>query len=110
PEYGSIVVQHRIVAILKQGILAQRPLLTDDGAAADRSAENPIDGAMSVIGAAVAVLAKGPAKFRKHHDHGVVPLGPQRLREHLQASSKAGQVGCERTRCCALAHMRVPPA
>src|SRR5258708_4002446 len=86
-QYGSIVVQHRIVAILKQGPLNQSPLLPHDGPAADRPPKNPIHSAMSVIGAAVAVFAKSSAKFRQHDNYGVVPLGAKGLGEHLQAPS-----------------------
>src|SRR5258708_12703861 len=75
-QYGSIVVQHRIVAILKQGPLNQSPLLPHDGPAADRPPKNPINSAMSSLGAPVAFFATNSAHFPQHVTHYSFPLPP----------------------------------
>ena len=85
---------------MKQSTPIYALLLADDPSAIDGAAEHPIDGAVTVIGAAIAILAERAAEFRDHHDHGIVPLASQRLREHLQTPPQTGQVGGERALRC----------
>src|SRR5882757_9372367 len=59
---AAIVGHHRIVAVLEQFWLFDLDLLAEDAAAIDAAAEHPVDAAVAVIGAAIAVLAKGAAE------------------------------------------------
>src|SRR5260370_12921375 len=72
-EHGTIVGQNRIVAVLKKVCLLDLDLFAEDTAAIDAAAQYPVDAAMAVIGAAVAVLPKGAAKFGDHDHHRIAP-------------------------------------
>src|SRR5271154_7066353 len=72
-KHSAIIGQHRIVAVLKQRRLLDLDLFARDATAIDATAHHPIDAAMTVIGAAVAVLAEGAAEFGDHDDDGVTP-------------------------------------
>ena len=60
-KHRAIVGQHRIVAVLKQRRLFDLDLLAGDTPAIDAAAHHPVHAAVTVIGAAVAVLAEGAA-------------------------------------------------
>ena len=51
-----------------------RLLLARDTAAVDGSAQHPVNRAVAVIGAAVAILTKCTAKFRQDDHHRILPL------------------------------------
>src|SRR5579872_4543529 len=62
-EHRAIICQNRVVAILEQGRLIDLDLFAMDAAAIDTAAHHPIDAAMAVIRAMVAVLAERAAEF-----------------------------------------------
>src|ERR1700692_2473172 len=72
-KHRAVVGQNRIIAILKKIGLIDLDLFADDAAAIDAAAHYPVDAAMAVIGAAVAVLAEGAAEFGDHDDDSVSP-------------------------------------
>src|SRR5271169_4767689 len=72
-EHRAIVGQNRIVAVLKKRGLLDLDLFADDATAIDAAPHHPIDAAVTVIGAAVAVLAEGATEFGNHHIDGVAP-------------------------------------
>src|SRR6202021_1495255 len=74
-EHRAVVGQHRIVAVLKKIGLIDLDLLADDAAAIDAAAHHPVDAAMAMVGAAVAILAEGAAEFGNHHHNRVSPSG-----------------------------------
>src|SRR4051812_20758449 len=78
-EHGTIVVEHRKIAILQQGGIAYFDLFTDNAAAAHAAAEQPVRRAVAVVGALVAVLTQRAPELRHHRDHGVVPFRTERL-------------------------------
>src|SRR5215207_7497206 len=57
-QHGAIFVEHGVIAIFEQARLLHANLFAMDDSAANAAAQHPIDGAVSVIGAAIAVLAK----------------------------------------------------
>src|SRR5207302_9464669 len=67
-EKRAVIGQHRKIAVLEEVRLVDRHLLACDAAASDAAAQHPIDAAMAVIGAAIAVLAERAAEFR-NDDH-----------------------------------------
>src|SRR5579863_10432133 len=72
-EHGAVVGQHRVVAVLKERGLRDLDLLAGDAATIDAAAHHPIDAAVTMIGAAVAVLAEGAAELGNNDDDGVAP-------------------------------------
>src|ERR1700733_3802774 len=66
-KHGAIIRQHGIIAILKQRRLFDLDLLADNASTIDAATHHPIDAAVAVIGAAIAVLAEGTAEFVHHH-------------------------------------------
>src|SRR5579863_2991168 len=72
-KHRAIIGQHRIVAVLKQRRLFDLDLLARDTSTIDAATHHPVDAAVTVIGAAVAVLAEGTAEFGDHDDDGVAP-------------------------------------
>src|ERR1700730_6158172 len=72
-KHGAIIGQHRIVAVLKQRRLLDLDLFAGDASAVDAAAHHPVDAAVAVIGAAVAVLAKRTPEFGDYDDDGVAP-------------------------------------
>src|SRR6516165_9270108 len=70
-EQRAIIGEHRIVAVLEQGRLLDLDLLAGDASAVDAAAEHPVDAAVAVVGAAIAVLAEGAAEFGDYHHHGL---------------------------------------
>src|SRR4051794_1018994 len=80
-QHRAIVVQHRIVAVLEKRAARHAHLLANDAAARQRAAQRPVHRAMSMVGAAVAVLAEGAAELADHHHHGIAPLITHRAGE-----------------------------
>src|ERR1700761_6864559 len=72
-KHRAIVGQNRVVPVLEQRRLLHLDLLTENTPAIDAAAHHPIDAAMAVVGAAVAILAERTAKFRDPHAHRVAP-------------------------------------
>src|SRR5215469_5182521 len=87
-EHGAIFVEHRIVAVLEQVLLLDLRLLASQATAFDAAAHHPIDAAMPVIGAAVAVLAEGSPELADHHHDAVVPGRTDRVGKARQATTK----------------------
>jgi len=88
-EQGAVVGQHRIVAVLEQRGVVDLDLLAGHAPAFDGAAEHPIDAAVAVVGALVAVLPEGAAEFRDHHHERVIP--------RLRASCAGVSPGIART-------------
>src|SRR6201999_4226231 len=57
-EHRAVIGQHWIVAVLEQRRLLDLDLFAGDAAAIDTAAHHPVDAAVTMIGAAVAILAK----------------------------------------------------
>src|SRR6185369_5900859 len=106
----AVFVEHRIVAVLEQGALRDAHLLAHDALPLHRAAQDPVHAAMAVIGAAVAVLAKGAAEFAQHHHDGVAPGAAHALRERAQAAAELLEARRELSVRAALADVRVPAA
>src|SRR6185437_16881345 len=110
-EHRAIVGQNRIVAVLEQGRLLNLDLFAEDAAAIDAATHHPIDAAMAVIGAAVAVLPEGAAKFGNDDDHRVAPGGrPDLLGEAGEPSPKFAETVGEIAVGGALIDVRIPAA
>src|ERR1700677_2914753 len=109
-EHRSIVVQHRKIPILQEARALDGSLLAGHGSPLYGPAEHPIHRAMTVVRAAIAVLAERAPELREHDDDGIAPLGAERLREDLQAAAETCQVPGERPLRCAFAHVRIPAA
>src|SRR5258707_15540966 len=74
-EHRPIVGQNGIVAILKKVCLLDFHLFAKDAAAIDAASHYPVNAAVAMIGAAVAVLAEGAAELGDHDDHRISPSG-----------------------------------
>src|SRR5260370_16887756 len=72
-EHRPVVGQNRIVAVWKQACLLDLDLFAEDAAAIDAASHHPIDAAVAVIGAAVAILAEGAAELGDDDDNGIFP-------------------------------------
>src|ERR1700722_1558011 len=72
-KHGAVIGQHRIVAVLKQRCLLDLDLFAGDASAVDAAAHHPVDAAVAVIGAAVAVLTKRTPEFGDHDDDSIAP-------------------------------------
>src|SRR6202163_4741475 len=110
-EHGTIVGQDRIVAILKKVCLLDLDLFAENTAAIDAAAHHPVDAAVTVIGAAVAVLPKGAAKFGDHDHHRISPSRRSNLfgktcKRAAEFAEAVGEISCRRT----LIDMGVPAA
>src|SRR6185369_15487365 len=92
------------------GALRDAHLLAHDALPLHRAAQDPVHAAMAVIGAAVAVLAKGAAEFAQHHHDGVAPGAAHALRERAQAAAELLEARRELAVRAALADVRVPAA
>src|SRR6185312_13287299 len=60
---GPVLVEDRVVAILEEIFARDSRLLARDASTVEAPAENPIDRAVTVVGALVAVLPEGAAEF-----------------------------------------------
>src|ERR1700730_13014634 len=78
-EHRAIIGEDGIVTVLEKVRLVDLDLFAKDTAAIDAAAHYPIDAAVSVIGTVVAVLAKGAAELRDHHDDRIPPPGRSNL-------------------------------
>src|SRR2546425_5251950 len=58
-EQRAVLVEHRVVAVLEQAARIDGLLFAGHAAAADATAQHPVDAAVAVVGAVVAVFAKG---------------------------------------------------
>src|ERR1700680_3313579 len=72
-KHRPVVSQNRVITILKKRGLLDFDLLAGDAAAIEAAAHHPIDAAVAVIGAAVAILAEGAAEFGNYGEDGVSP-------------------------------------
>src|SRR6516162_4062275 len=83
-------------------------LRPSQAAAFDPAAHDPVDAAMAVIGATVAILPEGSTEFADHDDRRIVPSGPAGLREAgkpvPELVKMRRQVACR----CALVDVRIP--
>ena len=109
-EHAAVVVEHRIVAILEQRVMRHAHLFAGDAPAIDAAAQHPIDAAMTVVRAAIAVFTEGPAELGQHEDHGIVPLLAQGFGIGGKAPSQAVQIGRQRAAGAAFIDMGVPAA
>src|SRR5471030_3499294 len=78
-EDGAVFVQHREVAVLVQARGLDPHLLAQHLSAVDAAAQHPVGGAVSVVGAAVAVFLEGAAEFTDDDDDRVLPLAAHLL-------------------------------
>ncbi len=95
PNSVAVVGEHRIVAVLEEVGLVDRHLLADDAAAVDAAAQHPVDAAMAVVGALVAVLAEGAPELGDHDHDRVVP-GPGRSRRRSRRARGRARRGARR--------------
>src|SRR5258708_19570531 len=72
-EHRPIVGQNGIVAILKKVCLLDFHLFAKDAAAIDAASHYPVNAAVAMIGAPVAVLAEVAAKFEDPYTHPIPP-------------------------------------
>src|SRR3984893_3662685 len=72
-EHRTIIGQNGIVPVLKKIGLVDLDLRAEDAAAIDSASHHPVDAAVTMIGAAVAVLPEGASEFGDHHYHGIPP-------------------------------------
>src|SRR5258708_18155494 len=110
-KHGTIVGQNRIVAVLKKVCLLDFDLFAENTAAIDAAAQYPVDAAVAVIGAAVAVLPKGAAKFGDHDHHRIAPSRSSNLfRKTCKRTSEFAEAVGEISRRRPLIDMGVPAA
>src|SRR6202158_2177418 len=72
-EHRTIIRQDRIVAVLKKVGLVDLHLFSNDAAAIDAASHHPVDTAVAVIGAAVAILPEGAPKLGDDDDNRISP-------------------------------------
>jgi len=72
--------------ILEQVSALEPLLLAGNPCAVDGSPEDPIDGAMTMIGTTIAVLAKRAAELGQHHHDGVLPFAAEGRPVQLSAA------------------------
>src|SRR6266478_2392091 len=72
-KHRTIVCQNRVVAVLEQTGLIDLDLFAEDTATIDSAAHHPIDAAVTMVGAAVAVLAESTRELGDHDDDGIAP-------------------------------------
>src|SRR5207302_1651342 len=109
-EHRAILVQDRIVAILEQRLPLDTHLFAQDPTALQRSSEHPVDRAMPMVGAAISVLAQGPAELAEHDDYRVAPTRAHLFGERGEPFAQLRQARCEGTLRSALVHVGIPPA
>src|SRR5580692_4052638 len=59
-QHAAVVIEHGIVAVLKQRVVGHAHLFSGNAPAIDAAAEHPVDAAVTMVGAGVAILAKSP--------------------------------------------------
>src|SRR5579883_2072245 len=110
-EHGAIIGQHRIVAVLEQRRLLDLDLLAVNAAAIHAATHHPIDAAMAMIGAAVAILAEGAPEFGDHDHHGIMPgLRPDLLRKAGKRAAELAETVGEIAVGRALVDVGIPAA
>src|ERR1700761_2929958 len=110
-EHRAIIGQHRIVAILEQCRLLDLDLLAGDTATIDAATHDPVHAAVTVVGAAVAILAKRAPEFGNHDDDGIAPaFWTDLFRETGEPAAEFAEAIGEIARRRALIDMRVPAA
>src|SRR5258708_1116061 len=62
-EQGAVIRQHRIVAVLEQRGVLDLDLLAGPAPTFDGAPQHPIDAAVALVGALVALLPEGAAEF-----------------------------------------------
>jgi hypothetical protein len=62
-EHGAILIQDRIVTVLKEALTVDRNLLPGDASAVDAAAQDPVDRAVTVIGTLVAILTESATEL-----------------------------------------------
>src|ERR1700723_2011347 len=72
-EHRTIIGQNRIVPVLKKIGLVDLDLRAEDAAAIDSASHHPVDAAVAMIGAAVAILPESASELGDHHHHGIPP-------------------------------------
>src|SRR6202451_791305 len=72
-KHRTIIGQNRIVPVLKKIGLVDLDLLAEDAAAIDSASHCPVDAAVAMISAAVAVLPESAPELGDHHHHGIPP-------------------------------------
>src|SRR5580658_8432196 len=71
-EHRTIIGQNGIVAVLKKIDLVDLDLFAEDAATIDAAAHHPVDAAVPMIGAMIAVFPEGASELGDHH-HGIPP-------------------------------------
>src|SRR5277367_2450051 len=104
------VGRHSEVALLVQARRRESGPAAVDFAAFHWTAHHPHHVAVSVIGAAVAVLMHRAAEFRDHEDDGVLVVRAERLGETREALGQRLQMSCELAGRRAFADVRIPAA
>src|SRR5580704_5613702 len=95
-EHRAVVGQDGVVAVLEEIGLVDLDLRPKDSAAIDPAAHHPIDTAMAVIGAAVAVFPERSPELRDDDDHRIAPaVRPDLLGESGKSASKLAETVCE---------------
>src|ERR1700676_2017736 len=89
-KHRPVVSQNRVITILKKRGLLDFDLLAGDAAAIEAAAHHPIDAAVAVIGATVAIFAEGAAEFGDHDDDSVSP--PRRSDLLIKPSERAAEI------------------
>src|SRR5258708_891383 len=74
-EHRPLAGKNGMVAILKKVCLLAFHVFAKDATAIDAASHHPVNATVAMIGAAVAVLAEGAAKFGDHDDHRISPSG-----------------------------------
>src|SRR5215468_8925680 len=72
-EQGPVVGQDRVIAVLEQGPPVDLDLLPRHTSTSDCAAEYPVDAAVPMVGATIAILPEGATELRDHYDHSIIP-------------------------------------
>src|ERR1700730_4251028 len=90
--------------------LIHADLIAGDAPPLHTAAQHPVDAAVPVVSAAIAVLAEGSAEFADHHDGRVGPIRPHTFSKSRKTFAERGEPAGEIAARIALVHMRVPAA
>src|ERR1700722_405135 len=72
-KHRTIIGQNRIVAVLKKVGLIDLDLFAEEATTIDAASHHPVDAAVTMIGAVVAVLPEGAPELGDHDHHGIAP-------------------------------------
>ena len=106
----AVFGENGIIAILEQVRIIDRYLLAGDPAALDAAAQHPVNAAVAVIRAAIAVLAEGAAEFGDDNHDRVAPSGADLLREAGQPAAELPEAISKIAGRSALVDVSVPSA